>query len=145
MEPISKRAMTVAGPPQKEMSHIAVSGVGEEIPEVNSGLASDESVAAVSTQKEKKLTDNYDQPHLLRGKPEPKQRGVKKIVSHNSDVWMNLVRRLEQYIIELMTTSITDNLGNIQEAGKIYSGYRNQFPNSVTSQKAYFLLVFYNA
>ena len=145
MEPISKRAMTVAGPPQKEMSHIAVSGVGEEIPEVNSGLASDDSVAVVSTMKERKLTDNYDQPYPLRGKPEPKQRGVKKLVSHNSDVWIHLVRRLEQYIIELMTTSITDNLGNIQEAGKIYSDYRNQFPNSVTSQKAYFLLVFYNA
>ena len=114
MEPISKRAMTVAGPPQKEMSHLAVSGVGEEIPEeVNSGLASDDSVAAVSTQKATKLSDEYDQPHLLRGKPEPKQRGVKKLVSHNSDMWMNLVRRLEQYITDLLTTSVTDNLGNI--------------------------------
>ena len=60
-------------------------------------------------------------------------------------MWMNLVRRLEQYITDLMTTSVSDNLGNIQEAGKIYTDYRNQFPNSITSQKAYFLLVFYNA
>ena len=82
---------------------------------------------------------------LLKGQPKTKDKSVKKLISHNSEVWQGLVYRLQAYLTQLQSGTIMQNLGNIQEVGKLYAEHRDQFPNSYGGWKSYYLLIVYNA
>ena len=121
-----------------------------EKPEITSNeLTSDTSPIGITPAKFDPSSDwtkiRIDIPYQLRGNAEPRARGVQKLVSHNNKIWPEFVRRMEQYTSELKNLTIDENLGNIQEVGKIYTEYRDQFTNSVNGSKRYYLVVFYSA